>query len=82
VPKDIRFSQIISNIPAKVGREQLSIILYDAYDAMDNGGVITFVSINGLRDFLKNNFKEVFGNYKKIKQGAKYTISQATKITK
>ena len=29
VPKDVKFDQIISNIPAKVGREQLSIILYN-----------------------------------------------------
>ena len=35
VPNEIRFDQIISNIPAKVGREQLSVILYDAYDALE-----------------------------------------------
>ena len=30
VPSEIKFDQVISNLPAKVGREQLSIILYDA----------------------------------------------------
>ena len=79
VPCDIKFNQIVSNIPAKVGREQLSIILYDALDALKPGGVITVVTINGLKDFIKNNFKSVFGNYKKIKQGQKYVISQAIK---
>jgi 16S rRNA (guanine1207-N2)-methyltransferase len=79
VPSDIKFNQIVSNIPAKVGREQLSIILYDALDALKPGGVITVVTINGLKDFIKNNFKSVFGNYKKIKQGQKYVISQAIK---
>jgi len=79
VPNDIRFDQIISNIPAKVGREQLSVILYDAYDALETGGKITVVTINGLKDFIKANFKSVFGNYKKIKQGQKYIISQAVK---
>ena len=79
VPDDIKFDKIISNIPAKVGREQLSIILYDAFDALKPGGSITIVSINGLRDFIKNNFKSVFGNYKKIKQAEKYVISQAIK---
>lgn len=73
------FDQIISNVPAKVGREQLSIMLYDAYDSMVPGGKITFVTINGLRNFIKDNFRSVFGNYKKIKQGQKYTISQAIK---
>ncbi|MBA5248109.1 MAG: class I SAM-dependent methyltransferase [Gammaproteobacteria bacterium] len=79
VNKDNYFDQVISNVPAKVGREQLSIILYDAYDALKPGGKITFVTINGLRHFVKDNFNSVFGNYKKIKQGQKYTISQATK---
>ena len=80
VPNDVKFDQIISNVPAKVGREQLSIMLYDALDALKPGGKITFVTINGLRDFIKTNFKSVFGNYKKLKQGQKYTISQATKL--
>ena len=79
VPSEIKFNKIISNIPAKVGREQLSIILYDAFEALESGGTITVVTINGLKDFIKNNFRSVFGNYKKIKQGQKYIVSQATK---
>jgi 16S rRNA G1207 methylase RsmC len=79
VPDDIKFDQIISNIPAKVGREQLSIVLYDALDSLKPGGKITIVSINGLKDFIKSNFKSVFGNYKKLKQGQKYVVSQAIK---
>lgn len=76
----VKFNQIFSNIPAKVGREQLSIILYDCFDYLQNGGSVTFVSINGLRDFIKKNFKLVFGNYEKLKQGAKYTVARAVKI--
>jgi 16S rRNA G1207 methylase RsmC len=79
VDKTDYFDQVLSNVPAKVGREQLSIILYDAYDALKPGGKITFVTINGLRHFIKDNFKSVFGNYKKLKQGQKYTIAQAIK---
>jgi len=79
VPKEVKFDQVISNLPAKVGREQLSIILYDAFDALKPGGKITVVTIKGLKDFIKNNFKSVFGNYKKLKQGQKYIVSQAIK---
>ena len=79
ISNDIKFDKIISNIPAKVGREQLSIILYDALDALKPGGSITIVSIIGLKDFIKSNFKSVFGNYKKLKQGQKYVVSQAFK---
>ena len=79
VPNEVKFDQVISNLPAKVGREQLSIILYDAFDALKPGGKITVVTIKGLKDFIKNNFNSVFGNYKKLKQGQKYIVSQATK---
>ena len=79
IPDEIKFDQVISNLPAKVGREQLSIILYDAFDALKPGGKITVVTIKGLKDFIKNNFKSVFGNYKKLKQGQKYIVSQAIK---
>jgi len=79
VPTEVKFDQVISNLPAKVGREQLSIILYDAFDALKPGGKITVVTIKGLKDFIKNNFKLVFGNYKKLKQGQKYVVSQAIK---
>ena len=79
VPNEVKFNQVISNLPAKVGREQLSIILYDALDVLKPGGKITVVTINGLKDFIKNNFKSVFGNYKKLKQGQKYIVSQAIK---
>ena len=79
VPSEVKFDQVISNLPAKVGREQLSIILYDAFDALKPGGKITVVTIKGLKDFIKNNFKSVFGNYKKLKQGQNYIVSQAIK---
>ena len=79
VPSEVKFDQVISDLPAKVGREQLSIILYDAFDALKPGGKITVVTIKGLKDFIKNNFKSVFGNYKKLKQGQKYIVSQAIK---
>ena len=73
------FDQVLSNVPAKVGREQLSVILYDAYDALKPGGKITFVTINGLRKFIKNNFKSVFGNYNKLKQGQKKGLSSSSR---
>lgn len=77
---DMKFNTIVSNIPAKVGRELLTIILEDAKAHLTDDGQLVVVTINGLRDFMKNNLKEVFGNYKKIKQGAKYTVARATMV--
>ncbi len=80
VPSDIKFDTIVSNIPAKVGRELLSIILYDAKQQLNPGGQIVLVTINGLRIFMKKNLTEVFGNYKKIKQGRAYTVARAVLV--
>jgi 16S rRNA (guanine1207-N2)-methyltransferase len=74
-----RFDLVASNIPAKVGKEMLSIIIQDAFDHLQPGGHFYVVSINGLRQLFKREFNEVFGNYSKVKQGKNYTISMAEK---
>lgn len=74
-----KFDLIVSNIPAKVGNEMLYLFLYDAFHHLKPGGKFVVVTVNGLRHFCKRTFKEVFGNYKKIKQGQAYTISATTK---
>jgi 16S rRNA G1207 methylase RsmC len=79
VPKDIRFTTVVSNIPAKVGKEMLSILLHDVHAQLEPGGQFVVVTINGLRQYMKRNFMEVFGNYDKVKQGKDYTISRCIK---
>lgn len=72
-----RFDVIASNVPAKVGKEMMTIMLHDAKHHLKPNGRLYLVTINGLRDYMKRNLKEVFGNYKKLKQGKNYTISYA-----
>lgn len=79
LPKDQRFSTVVSNIPAKVGKELMSIFLYDIDQHLLPGGQLVVVTINGLRDYMKRTFNEQFGNYEKVKQGRDYTISRAVK---
>lgn len=79
VPKDKVFTTVVSNIPAKVGKEMLSIILHDVHQQLAPGGQFVVVTINGLRQYMKRNFNEVFGNYEKVKQGKDYTISRCVK---
>lgn len=79
VPKDIEFTTVVSNIPAKVGKEMLSILLHDVHQQLAPGGQFVVVTINGLRQYMKRNFIEVFGNYEKVKQGKDYTISRCIK---
>ena len=73
----LRFDLIASNVPAKVGKEMMSLMLHDARDRLKPDGRLYLVTINGLRHYMKRNLKEVFGNYKKLKQGAKYTVHLA-----
>ena len=77
IPPDRRFDLIASNIPAKVAKELLSILLYDARVLLKPGGRLYVITINGLREFMKRNLKEVFGNNCKLKQGAHYTVGMA-----
>jgi len=77
--RDRQFDLVVSNIPAKVGNEMLSLFLHDAWQQLKPGGRFYIVTINGLRDYMKRNFKEVFGNYKKCKQGKNYTVAMAIK---
>ena len=77
VPPEARFDLIASNVPAKVGKEMLSILLHDAHARLRPGGSLYVVTISGLRAFIKRNLQDVFGNYDKIKQGAHYTVAMA-----
>ncbi|NKN34084.1 class I SAM-dependent methyltransferase [Marichromatium bheemlicum] len=72
-----RFDLVVSNIPAKVGKELLALLLHDAHARLRPGGRLYVVTINGLRQYMKRNLGEVFGNYDKLKQGAHYTVAMA-----
>jgi 16S rRNA (guanine1207-N2)-methyltransferase len=74
-----RFHVVASNLPAKVGKELLYLYLYDAYEHLHPGGRLYVVTITGLRRFIERGFKEVFGNYDKLKQGREYTVALATR---
>lgn len=73
----VRFNLIASNIPAKVGKELLALYLHDARDRLRPGGRLYVVTVNGLREFMKRNLTQVFGNYNKLKQGAHYALAVA-----
>ena len=79
VPVDARFDTIASNLPAKVGNELLTLILHDAQARLVPGGKLWVVTISGLKDYVKRNFKEIFGNYKKVKQRGTHLVSLAVK---
>ena len=74
---DVQFDTIASNLPAKAGNEMLSILIHQARDRLRPGGSLYVVTIAGLKDYIKRSFREVFGNYEKVKQGKTYMVSVA-----
>ena len=73
------FDLIVSNLPAKTGKELYYLYFYDALVRMNPGARFYVVTISGLRKFVARAFNEVFGNYEKIKQGKTYTVALAHK---
>ncbi|NKB70080.1 MAG: methyltransferase [Candidatus Latescibacteria bacterium] len=74
-----RFDLVVSNLPAKVGNEMLGFIMHDAWQRLAPGGHFCVVTIAGLREYIKRNFREIFGNYRKVKQSRGYAVSLAVK---
>ncbi len=76
---DVQFDLIAANLPANVGKELLQILLVDARKYLKPNGRLYVVTISGLREFIKRNFKTVFGNYRKVKQRHTHTVAMATR---
>lgn len=72
-----KFDLIVSNLPAKTGKESYYLYFYDALLCMNPGSRLYVVTITGLRRFIQKAFMEVFGNYEKVKQGQTYTVAMA-----
>lgn len=74
-----QFGLIVSNLPAKVSGELYEIWFHDAKQRLAPGGQLVVVTISGLREYIKRQFTEVFGNYDKLGQGKTYTVAAARK---
>jgi len=76
---DVGFDNILGNLPANVGREMLYVVLADARAHLKPGGQLVIVTVAGLRQFIKRNLREVFGNYSKLKQGRNHAVARAVR---
>jgi len=75
----LRFDVIASNLPANVGKELLEIILLESKGHLKPSGKLYVVTISGLREYIKRQFSEIFGNYRKVKQGKNHTVALAVR---
>ncbi len=72
---DIAFDVIASNLPAKAGKELLYLMMMESKRHLKEGGRCYVVTLSGLKPYIKRTFTEIFGNYKKVKQGRTHTVS-------
>lgn len=80
IDKGRSFHKILSNLPAKVGKEMLTIFISDAKKHLKPGGKIMVVTVLGLKNSIKYLFEEAFGNYEKVATSKNYIVASATKI--
>lgn len=74
-----RFDLVAANLPAKVGRELLTLFVHDAQTRLRPGGRMAVVAISQLRPVIERAFMAAFGNAEKIKQGRRYVVMGAVK---
>lgn len=74
-----RFDLVAANLPAKVGRELLTIFVHDAHERLNPGGRLVVVAISQLKPVIERAFMAAFGNAEKIKQGRRYVVMGAVK---
>lgn len=70
---ELNFDLIVSNIPAKVGKEMLHYILDESQNRLKESGRLYLVCIAGLKDFMKRELKERFKTVKKLKGSKGYS---------
>lgn len=76
---DMQFDLIVSNLPAKVGKELYWIFFTEAKEHLKTGGKIYIVTLSGLKEYMKRTFQEIFGNFEKVEQSKNYIVISATK---
>lgn len=79
VPAATRFHTVASNLPAKVGNELLTLVFRDIQEHLEPEGRLYVVTVSGLRSFIRRTFREIFGNYEKVKQSGTHTVSLAVR---
>jgi len=74
-----KFDAIVSNLPAKVSKEMYWILFEEAHEHLNAGGVFYVVVIAGLKEFIKRNFTNIFGNFEKVAHTNNHMVAKAVR---
>jgi len=76
------YDLVLSNLPAQAGNDAIDQLLLDAHDALNDGGLLAVVAVNGLRRYLQRRLADIFGarQVRKVHQGPRHTVLEAAKL--
>ena len=76
------YDLVVSNLPAQAGNDAIDQLLLDAHDALNDGGSLAVVAVNGLRRYLQRRLADIFGagQVAKIRQGPRHTVLEAARL--
>lgn len=76
------YDLVLSNLPAQAGNDAIDQLLLDSYDALNGGGLLVVVAVNGLRRYLQRRLADIFGRkqVRKVHQGPRHTVLKAAKL--
>lgn len=74
IDPDKKFDVILSNIPAKVSKELFWIMFADIKKHLAVNGRVYLVALRGLKEFLKRNLQEYFGDCKRVSYDREYIL--------
>ena len=81
VPKDKKYTHIISNLPAKVSKEFFWILFGEAYQHLQENGEFIVVAIRQLEPMLRKSFEAVFGNFEILGTDKVYSVVRTKKTS-
>lgn len=78
----VTYDLVVSNLPAQAGNDAIDQLLLDAHDALNDGGSLAVVAVNGLRRYLQRRLADIFGarQVRKVHQGSRHTVLEAAKL--
>ena len=76
------YDLVVSNLPAQAGNDAIDLLLLDAHDALNDGGSLAVVAVNGLRRYLQRRLADLFAarQVRKVHQGPRHTVLEAAKL--
>ena len=75
VPQEIKFDVVLSNPPSHVPKETMIEFIENAYQRLNPGGRLYFVTETRIKPLIKREFERIFGNYEVVAANKDYAVA-------